>query len=146
MFNSSIQFNYKIFEIIFDRTMAWFDSFYSFEQKKIFYLKHGISLFQISIVRFNLPTNEISADWVVEWFRRWIDCLFNTFCVRCFKSQLCWLVFKNIWTEFCDLLFNSIDNNSPRICQITSCKDKIGSHFFGICLSRVVKQLNVGKF
>ena len=68
--------------------------------KKLFYLKHSISLLQIFIVRFNLPTNEFSADGVVEWFRRWIDCKSKTFCVREFESQLCRLVFKNTWTEF----------------------------------------------
>ena len=71
-----------------------------FWAKKLFYLKHSISLLQIFIVRFNLPTNEFSADGVVEWFRRWIDCKSNTFCVRGFESQLCRLVFKNTWTEF----------------------------------------------
>ena len=93
--------------------------------KKLFYLKHSISLLQIFIVRFNLPTNEFSADGVVEWFRRWVDCKSKTFCVREFESQLCRLVFKNTWTEFGErnnLCLPQLIITHRDSCQITKTK------------------------
>ena len=93
--------------------------------KKLFYLKNSISLLQIFIVRFNLPTNEFSADGVVEWFRRWTDCKSKTFCVREFESQLCRLVFKNTWTEFGEhnnLCLPQLIITHRDSCQITKTK------------------------
>ena len=104
----------------------WLDLIAFFiSSKKLFYLKHSIYLLQIFIVRFNLPTNEFSADGVVESFRRWIDCKSKTFCVREFESQLCRLVFKNTWTEFGEhnnLCLPQLIITHRDSCQITKTK------------------------
>ena len=62
---------------------------------------------------------------VVEWFRRWIDCKFNTFCMCEFESQLCRLIFKNTWSEFGEhnnLCLPQLIITHRNSCQITKTK------------------------
>ena len=121
MLISSLCFLNPDVKSIFDRTMAWFDTFFSFWAEELFYLKrNNFALFYYWFDSFyQWLTSDLTGCPKVEG----VEVLFNMFCVRGLETHPCPVIFlktpelNSVGTKTDVYLILII--NHQKICQIT---------------------------